>query len=499
MSIEVVWNKLTVAQQSLIKNYLVITPKESFFDMKRKKWKKKYKNDDDDDDDDEESNKSVTFYSYNHLTDIIKLPYKFAEKLLLSDGSSTPDLSKIVNKQLIHIPFTFNVPLLDNQVDLYTDAWNYLIKNRTLNFCPYTGSGKTAMAIKMCAELTQYGNMGIPLAMMTITDLLPQWDSSIKMFTNAIPYIVNSPNFKPPQGCNFLISTPGMTKYIPEEWRSQIGILILDEAHKLCSISRSEALLFTQPKYIIACTATFERDDGMHTMIEVITGVDRIELISKKPYLIYKLNTGCNMELPKNRFGDTDWNALVNMLCGNEYRNNLILELVKSNIKEHKILVMTLRQAHVKLLYQKTVEMGIDSDYMTGNKKKYHDSNVLYGSIQKLGTGFDEKTKCADFNNIRISLLILCISIKALAALKQVLGRVIRANFPNMIYLVDNTKSESHFNGTIKWFKESNGTIIEQNTHKHLENLKNDPISSGGTGDVAHKQMMALLNSTRRI
>ena len=470
MSVLVYWNKLSPEQQSLIGKLLLISPKQSFHDIKKNKWKK-WPNKNETNDDDEKST-TVMMHDYDPKTDIIKLPYKFSQ-ILLGENLN-------LYKPLYNNIFNFNFSLLDNQIDLYNNAWTYLLKHNTLNFCPFTGSGKTAMAIKMTADLSKFQTVGVNLVIMTMTSLLPQWRDSIKQFTDAIPYIVDSPKFQPPINCNFLITTPGMIIHIPEIWRYQIGVLIIDEAHTMCSTSRVNSLLYTQPKYVIACTATFERDNEMHKMIETITGPDRLELLSKNPFKVYKINTGCNMPIPQNKFGENDWNQLINMLANDEYRNNLILEFVKMYHTKHKMLVFTLRKEHAKFLNNKTIEMGIKSDFMVGNKKNYNDSNVLYGSIQKLGTGFDEKMKCLDFNGIRIDYLFLTFSIKSLPTLKQVSGRVTsRAEYPNIGYLVDdNHISEGHFKKGAAWFSSANGTIHEINTLKHIENIKNKELSN---------------------
>lgn len=485
MSVQLNWTALGPEKQGVVLKYLKIEPKPTFFDLKRKKWKKKPTNDTDVDTD---KGKGVDFYRYDPVSDLIRIPYKFAELVIGYNNDK-----KIFNNN----EYIFKSQLFDNQVDLYNDAWNHLIQNKAVNFCPFTSSGKTAMAIKMTADLSKFKNVGINLAIMTNTALLPQWSSSVKEFTTAIPYIVDSSKFNPPQGCNFLITTPGMCCHIPDLWKYNIGVLILDEAHTLCSASRVDALLAVQPKYVIACTATFERDDGMHAMIEAITGFDKIIKISKKPFNVYRINTGCDVQIPRNRFNDPDWNALVGLLCSDEYRNGLILDFVKMNAVHHKILVLTQRKEHVISLCKRTNEMGIRSDLMTGNKKKYNDSQVLYGTVKKLGTGFDEKAACQDFNGIRIGLLIICISIKSLACLEQVAGRAFRADFPNILYFIDdNPIMERHFEKGVKWFISRNGTIHDMNTLRYEENLKNKGQSVSHDvkkgPDIAMQQILQL-------
>ena len=484
MSVRILLSKLKQEQRDILIDILTINPKLSYFEFKRNKWKK-----DTDDDDDEEYNKTVQFYHYDQTSDILRLPYKFSHVFFKKNYN--------IDKIFLNMPFNFNAPLYEEQIDLYNEGLNYLLKNYTLNFCPYTGSGKTVMAIKMMSDLSKMQNIGIILILVTSTGLLSQWANSIKKYTGCDSYIITSPKFNPTQRINFIISTTGMAKHIPENWRQNIGALVLDEAHTFCAPSRVEAMLLTEPKYVIACTATFERDNGMHAVVEALTGCDRVFRISKKPFNVIKLNTGCDEEIPKTRFGDPDWVGLVKKLCANEERNNLIIDLVKLYHKTQKILVLSRRKNHVIDLYNRTKDLKISCDYMTGNKKTYNDSNVLYGTVEKLGTGFDEEAKCEDYNGIRIDLLIITISISSLSLLEQVAGRVFRATFPNIIYLIDyNEKSEKHFEKGNKWFISRNGKVSEYFTTKAIEIIRlRGAISNRSNDAIAIKQARALQQS----
>jgi len=104
--------------------------------------------------------------------------------------------------------------------------------------------------------------------------------------------------------------------------------------------------------------------------------------------------------------------------------------------------------------------MGESVDSMAGTKSTYSDSRILVGTISKIGTGFDEKTACPNFNGVRINMLILCTSIKKASLLEQSIGRVFRAEMPVVIDLVDdNPILKRHWKERQKWYISRNGTI----------------------------------------
>ena len=60
----------------------------------------------------------------------------------------------------------------------------------------------------------------------------------------------------------------GRIDKIPQELLDAVGFLIIDEAHTFCTETRIKSLLRVKPRYIISCTATPDREDGLYSMIE---------------------------------------------------------------------------------------------------------------------------------------------------------------------------------------------------------------------------------------
>lgn len=464
MAIRVRYSNLKQIQKDYIIAHLNISPKEDYF-AKKRKWRRK------DPDDTDGENGPVSFYIYDQRTDMISLPYKYAINLLGRNDNL------FIHHPSVNIKFTRQ--LFETQTPMYQQAILDLNMQLTANLNIYTGAGKTILATALVSYLSK-----LTLVLVTNTILLEQWLSSFRRFTTAICYIVDGLFLGDPH-TNVIICMTSRIHYIPTEWLSLIGTLIIDESHTFCSVSRVPAILSVCPKYIITASATPERDNNMHVMMEALSGTHRIIKISEKPFIVTQYNTGYNETIPiKNDI--PDWNALVNMLCEDEYRNSLILDLVKLHHKTQKILILTVRQEHVLYLYQKINDMGVKCDYMTGNKKSYSDSNVLVGTTKKIGTGFDEESACEDFGGIRISRLILAVSIKSLKLLEQVAGRVFRSDFPEIDYLVDDNKiSGNHFKKSIGWFTSRNGTVKVFNTPRALSNMQQDVIQQNQNTNIA--------------
>jgi len=363
-------------------------------------------------------------------------------------------LRKPVNQDLEHpkANFTFTGELFEHQLPIVEEAAEHLRMKGTTTIGLYPGFGKTVVGAKLATDL------GLYVAVLYHRDFLGgQWETTFRNFTNATTWIVGTS--APKEFPQVTLCMDTKVQLLPDAYRDRIGCLIIDEAHALCTPSRVECLLSWQPRYVIAETATLIRDDGLHLMIQSITGVHGIFKTSTKPFTVYQLETSIEPEVKNNRQGTTDWTSLIKYICYNEDRNRMILSLVKNN-PQYKIMILCAEVRHVELLCESLREMGESVDSMAGTKSTYSDSRILVGTISKIGTGFDEKTACPNFNGVRINMLILCTSIKKASLLEQSIGRVFRAEMPVVIDLVDdNPILKRHWKERQKWYISRNGTI----------------------------------------
>lgn len=383
--------------------------------------------------------------------DEVIVPYTFYRGI----STGQPNAGKMFPR----VPYNFKGELYKSQQSIADDAMDQLTTHGTTTLNLYTAFGKTVLGAYLASKLKM-----LTLVLYTSTILEPQWKNTFEQFTDVRVWIVGQ---EPPSGgAHVILCMDTRLSKMPKEYIDQIGTVIYDEAHEFCTPTRISCFLGIQPRYIISATATLKREDGMHDIIQAVCGTHSVVKISKKPFNVFKYITGIDIPIQKNARMMSDWPRYCRDLCENEDRNIMILDIVRRN-PSHKILILTWRKDHVDLLHKCLTEMEISVDMMAGNKKSYTDSSVLVGTISKIGTGFDEKAACDDFNGVRINMLILVGSMKSVQLLEQVSGRCFRADFPQIIFFVDKSNiSENHWRVAQRWFISRNGKIFETKTER---------------------------------
>nr|QBK90847.1 MAG: A18-like helicase [Pithovirus LCPAC201] len=359
----------------------------------------------------------------------------------------------IPNMSHVSCPIKFTGSLYNNQIPFVEQGWATLQQKGHTTLALFTGSGKTVVS----ACLSTY-DPGLTLILCESTILLSQWKNTFHAFTDAKVWVVGEP---PPAEANVIICMDTRFDKLPIEYLMKIKMVIVDEAHCFPTPTRFPCFLKLEPKYIIAATATPNRADGLFAAIEAVCGKEKIVKISTKPFNVMKYETGVNVKIVQNKQGSPDWAKLVRHLCENEARNKLITDIVVMNLNQgSKILILTWRGDHVIYLERVIASMNISVDRMSGNKRSYHDSDVLIGTIAKIGKAFDEKSICSDFNGIRLDLLLLVGSMNSVELLEQVAGRVFRAQFPSIIHFCDNNHiSRKHWSSASEWYISRNGVV----------------------------------------
>lgn len=443
MSIRIPVNQISDEQLRIIDRLLNIKPKPTFEPGKKNFYNK------------EEKLEPICLYQIED--GIISLPYAFARTLFkLPIPSYHPSVS-----------FQFTKNLYEAQIQVVEDALNHLITlgSTTLNLA--TAFGKTVVSIYLAAQLKK-----LTLIFITGVNLGSQWYASFKEFSNAKVWHVGGQEPVPKDGLDVIICMNTRFKHLPKELVNQIGLVIYDEAHTFCTPGRTDCILGVQPQYVIAATATLNRPDAQHTIMESTCGLHKIIKISRKKFIVYRYNTGIDIEIKLNRQGSPDWSKITLQQAQSEKRNLLIEQLIQCNMNA-KILVLTWRsKSHAIPLAQSLKMKGYNVDYMAGTKKTYHDSHILIGTIKKIGTGFDEKSACEDYNGTRINLLILVGSTKSVELLEQIAGRAFRSDFPQIIHFVDDCSiSVNHWKKSVPWYVSRNGEIYEVNSPYYDPNV----------------------------
>lgn len=440
MAIRINKDVLTAEQKEIIRKQLYMQPKISgFFAKKRFAVSKD----------------PILMWSLDKPKNEVIVPYIFGNTLLGYHVNS--------KKQYPPGKFNFNGTLRQHQIPITTQALEHLNSLGTTTLGVYPGCGKTIMSAYLSSKLE-----GLVLVVFPVKVVEPSWFNTFKEFTDASVWLNNGTN-PIPKSCNVILTMDTQFHKIPQEILKMVRILVIDEAHLFCVPSRVHCLLGTTPQYIISCTATPDRTDGMESILHSVCGTHGIYLKSPSKFDVYRLDTGIKVPLEKNKNGDTDWSKLVKSLCDNEERNNLIFDLVKRNYEKHKIMVLTWNKSHAYYIKDTLVKLGIPSDILAGNKNTYKDSRVLVATSQKIFCGFDEAMACPDWGGQRSNMMILTGSTKSLAGLEQMTGRVFRSEFPTIIDLVDDMAIiKRHWTERSKWYNDSgrNGEIHHMKINK---------------------------------
>ena len=423
-----------------------------------------------DDEKQKDINKFLTFVPENKKV--------FKKNQFYSNEVTVPVKMYFTKNSKVHIPYTFcklyykkdfnthsypilnvtefNGTLLPRQEEPYKEALNHLSKHRTTTIALYPGFGKTFMGVKLSHSLNLW-----TCILVHRESVGKQW---VKTFKNCMPYLKDKVWFvsdKMIEDPKIIICMDGRVDKIPQKVIDNIGLLIIDEAHCFCSSSRVRPMLAFSPKYIIAETATPEKDNGMHKMIQSICGIHYIKKISNKSYNFYILNTKLDFVTAPGKYLE-----LINLQCDSEERNNIITNIVEQN-KHFKTIIITNRVHHCKLLKKQLESKNIESSELYGSIKNYVPKNVLIGTGSKMGVGFDEANFCDKFDGRPSDLLIMCYTIANWATFEQIRGRGMRADKPNVLIFNDkNQITKKHMTQIRKWVKETNGNIIELNISK---------------------------------
>ena len=382
----------------------------------------------------------------------LRLPYRFACCYFNKFFNQKTDFPRIYpNKDGM-----FSGKLLPRQEEPFAEAIEYLREYRTVTIALYPGFGKTFMGAMMAWKLNYK-----TCVLVHRDNIGKQWIKTFKKYFKIDPSLICYVDDKCNPDAKIFVCMSQRSDKIPAEIRKQIGVLIIDEAHCFCSPGAVEPLLAFEPKYIIAETATPEKENGMFKVIQSICGYHFIQRISTKPYFFFVIQT--NIAIPVDSSSKNIFGELLNEQCASERRNELIVNILEAN-KHYKTIIATPRTEHCKLLKEEAGKRDLETSELYGTKKNYVPKNILIGTCSKMGVGFDEANFCDEFDGRPSDLLIMCQTFASWGPFEQVRGRGMRAEKPNVIMFGDQHNiTKRHLRQIKKWAKESNGTVVELN------------------------------------
>jgi len=439
MAFRVPYNVLSEEQRTKIKNDLCLKEKTAQF---WNRGKGQFK-----------GGKEINFYGVDQDGPDILLPMHYAGEFFKRP---------IPNQHLSYSkipPFYIKLMLRDYQQEVVNLCIKNFMKSGTAFpnvFCSY---GKTIVAAFFSAMFSQSKGLAtlVTFPRLTIGD---SWIDAFKNHTTAKVYVIGEESSPPDPDVQVYLCMSTRLSGIEKEIRQRIGHFVIDEADCYCTSGCVDGLLAVEPMFITCLTATYERDDGMERMMDLLVGTDRITRISTKPFFVFHIPTHIDVEQPKVGPRGVIFSSIVEELDQNPERNALIVKLVLANLNE-KILIMTKHVPHVNNLHEwltyYLAPHGKTVSKYCGTMKNYDDADVTVGTIQKVGRGFDQKGGCRGWDGRRFNIAILASSTKKI---EQPAGRPLRSDVPVIFDLVDDQRNcKTHWNIRKAWYLSRNGQL----------------------------------------
>ena len=391
----------------------------------------------------------------NYKTKIIELtPYRIMNNLVFIPMSY--GIKKYNFKPMKHntssINYEFIGTLRPEQKIVRNEAIDILNKQNSVVISTHVGFGKSILATYFMSKIQMK-----TLIIVNRLVLINQWVEVLHKFIKDPKISIMKPNqIIDWDNDFFIVNAINIAKfgYMPE-----IGLVVVDELHLIVSKVLSNCFQYLTPNYLIGLSATPYRPDGLDVLINLYFGEERIDRQLFKKHHVYVINTNFTPIINKNNNNSIDWNDILNQQSQNEERNDLIINcILKEN---YNFLVLCKRVEHIKYIGNKLREL--DESKNINIQCLYNESQpntnvdetqkqVIIGTIQKIGTGFD--FPC-------LNALIIAADIEEYFI--QYLGRIFRKQhecIPVVFDFVDNNSIlQKHFKTRKKTYQKHGGTI----------------------------------------
>ena len=367
----------------------------------------------------------------------IILPFAYA----LTKGK----IKRPTRESLLPAETSFEGVLRPEQKEVRKEAIKQLSSSGSILLSMFCGFGKSATSMKIASDI------GLKtLVIVNKIILLKQWEEGINTFCpKASVQKITTKSKK--EDCDFYIINAQNVEKMGKSFFSDIGTVIVDEAHLIMAETLSRCLQWVHPRYLIGLTATPYRVDGLNLLLDFYFGKYKIIRTLFREHIAYKVCTGFKPIVEKAINGRVNWSSVLESQANNIDRNELIIKILKHYSKRN-FLVLTKRVAQGEYLVNRLIEEGEDVTSLFGSNQEYNiSSRILVGTNSKCGTGFDHP---------KLDALLLAGDLEQYFV--QYLGRVFRTKDvkPIIFDLVDNyTLLSKHFNSRQKIYKELGGEV----------------------------------------
>lgn len=278
--------------------------------------------------------------------------------------------------------YTFDIPLNSIQEEVKEEIYDILNRTRSVLISLYTGAGKSLLGIFLASKL-HYKTM-ILCHRLTIMN---QWkDSILRSCPLAKVQIVGG---KEPleDDIDFYIMNITNVAKKSETQLKNIGLVMVDEAHCMCTDNTCQSLLQFYPKYLIGLTATPE--NVKNNILHYFYGSEWIVRKMFRPHNVYLIESLFKPEVKDNGRGTIDWNSVLQSQAESESFNEIIIEITKY-FRNRTFFILCKRKDQTIYLYKRLKDLGENVDIYIANAKKYDDNaRILVSSYSKGGVGMD--------------------------------------------------------------------------------------------------------------
>ena len=283
-----------------------------------------------------------------------------------------------INNNIIKINFC---KLIDNKyiydIDVtfayYGKYYGFEIDgNRRFVLGDFTVTHNTIISLYIAAHFSMK-----TLVIVHKTFLLNQWKERAEEFTNAKIGIIQRDNIdiENKQIVIGMLQSIAKDKYDSHIFKD-FGLVIFDEAHHAPSKYFSQALPIIGCKKTLALSATPKRSDQLEKILYWYFGniMYKLDTVQNSNVIVniynYKIEHEKFREF-KMRTGDINRAKTINKITTIGRRNKFIIEIIISILNNRKIIVLSDRVEHLKLLNKRliTLEPNIITSYYIGGMK----------------------------------------------------------------------------------------------------------------------------------
>lgn len=343
------------------------------------------------------------------------------------------------------IKTAFGGTLRPEQKVVKKEATEALSKTGSVLLSMFCGFGKSATAMSLACSI------GFKtLVIVNKIVLMKQWEEGILFFCPGATVQRVTPQSKK-QDCDFYIMNAQNVEKMGSAFFTDVGTVIIDEAHLIMAETLSKSLQHVFPRYLIGLTATPYRPDGLDKLLTLYFGNRKIIRELYREHIVQKVVTGFKPTIEYAVNGRVNWGIVLDSQANDEWRNQLIVRLLQY-YDDRNFLVMVKRISQGEWLEARLREAGESVTSLLGSNQEFEQSSrILIGTSSKIGVGFDHP---------RLNALLLATDVEEYFI--QYLGRVFRTKegTPLIVDLVDDYSIlTKHWNTRRKVYQDHGGTV----------------------------------------